>query len=112
MAAATFSTEDARRSVLESGFYHILDPEQRECATGMDRDDFALSSDYGLDFCKRMVLDDSVCEWQRTVMVPTYLTRYSASDPCYKLSSVGLDWDFICDTEETQVTSSPSEEGG
>jgi hypothetical protein len=64
MAPAPFSVEDARSSLLEDGFYYLVDPERSEQNVEMEQDDFALSSEYGLDFCKRKVLDDMVCRWQ------------------------------------------------
>jgi hypothetical protein len=64
MAPAPFSVEDARSSILEDGFYHLVDPEQPERNIEMEPEDFALASEYGLEFCKLNVLEDMVGEWQ------------------------------------------------
>ncbi|KAI3094758.1 hypothetical protein CBS147333_9932 [Penicillium roqueforti] len=58
MAPAPFSVEDARSSILEDGFYHLVDPERPERNIEMEPEDFALASEYGLEFCKLNVLED------------------------------------------------------
>ncbi|KAJ5543904.1 hypothetical protein N7494_005183 [Penicillium frequentans] len=58
MAPAPFCVDDARNSILEDGFYHLVDLEQPEQNVEMEPEGFALASEYGLDFCKLKVLDD------------------------------------------------------
>lgn len=60
MPPGPFSIEDAKSSLLKDGFYYLVDTERPGENVDMEQDDFALSSEYGLDFCKRKVLDDTV----------------------------------------------------
>jgi hypothetical protein len=68
MAPGPYSVESAKSSLLKDGFYHLVGIERPEQNVEMEQDNFALSSEYGLDFCKRKVLDDTVgrqqeCSW-------------------------------------------------
>ena len=60
MATTTFSLELARKSILEEGFFDPKDSEVVEYILEMAQRDFPFFSEYGLDFCKQHVLDDSV----------------------------------------------------
>lgn len=57
---ASESVEDARRSILENGFFFVMDPLIRERVQEMERKDLPYASEYSLDFCKVNVLNDVV----------------------------------------------------
>ncbi|KAK4107107.1 hypothetical protein N656DRAFT_720756 [Canariomyces notabilis] len=54
------TAEDARKSILEDGFFLVRDPQIGERVKEMEGKGFPYASEYGLDFCKVNVLDDRV----------------------------------------------------
>lgn len=59
MASPVFALVDARKSVLEDGFFSMDDSVVGEHVLGMQQKDFPFASEYGLEFCKLNVLDDT-----------------------------------------------------
>lgn len=60
MASTTFVLENARKSILEDGFFLINDSVVGEHVLEMQQKEFPFSLEYGLDFCKLNVLDNTV----------------------------------------------------
>ncbi|KAJ9137646.1 hypothetical protein NKR23_g8939 [Pleurostoma richardsiae] len=56
---ASVSLEDARRAILEDGFFVVTDPVVGERVREMESLKLPYTSEYGLDFCKTNVLDDT-----------------------------------------------------
>lgn len=57
---ASVSLEHARRAIQEDGFFVLTDPAVGERVREMERLNLPYTSEYGLDFCKANVLDDTV----------------------------------------------------
>jgi len=60
MALTTFALVDARKSILEDGFLSMDDSVVGEHVLEMQQRDFPFASEYGLEFCKLNLLDDTV----------------------------------------------------
>lgn len=60
MAPTTFSVEDARKSILEEGFFCVEDPVVGERVFEIAEKGYSLLSEKGLEFCKLNILDDEV----------------------------------------------------
>ena len=65
MASTAFALEDARKSVLENGFFCMDDAMVGEHVLEMERREFPFSSEYGLEFCKISVIHDTVGKGMR-----------------------------------------------
>jgi hypothetical protein len=93
MASTIFSLEDAKKSILEEGFFDLNDPAIGEHILKMAEKGFPFFTEYGLDFCKDHVLDDKVSRTR--YFYHNYLTVYSvlslSSNPSLKgvLSDTG-----------------------
>jgi len=59
MASTTFSIEDAKKSILEEGFFDLNDSVVGKPIQEMEQEGFPFFTEYGLDFCKKYVLDDT-----------------------------------------------------
>jgi hypothetical protein len=60
MASTPFSLEVAKRCLDRDGFFDLEDSAMGEYVLGMEQRGFPYISEYGLDFCKKRVLDDAV----------------------------------------------------
>lgn len=60
MASTTFSVEDARKSILEDGFFCVEDPVVGERVLEIAKKGSPLLSKEGLEFCKLNVLNNEV----------------------------------------------------
>ncbi|KAF4637410.1 hypothetical protein G7Y89_g675 [Cudoniella acicularis] len=69
MASTTFSVEDARKSILEDGFFCVEDPVVGERVLEIAEKGSPLLSEEGLEFCKLNVLDD---ERIRSILESTF----------------------------------------
>jgi hypothetical protein len=56
---------DARKSILEDGFFSIDNSVVGEYVLEIQQKDFPFASEYGLEFCKLNVLDDIVGKGER-----------------------------------------------
>jgi hypothetical protein len=65
MALTAFALVDARKSVLEDGFFSMDDSVVGEHVLEMQQKDFLFASEYGLEFCKVNVLGDTVGKRER-----------------------------------------------
>ena len=65
MASTTFALADARKSILEDGFFSMNDSVVGEHVLEMQQRDFPFVSEYGLEFCKLNFLDDTVGKGER-----------------------------------------------
>ncbi|KAK0706159.1 hypothetical protein B0T26DRAFT_725630 [Lasiosphaeria miniovina] len=58
MASSTFSLEVAERCLDEDGFFRLDNPSIGEHISDLEQKGFPWVSKYGLDFCRKYVLDD------------------------------------------------------
>lgn len=65
MASTAFSLEVARGQLDEYGFFDLQDSAMGEHMRQMEHRGFPLISEYGLDFCKDLVINDEV-----SVLIP------------------------------------------
>ena len=65
MASTTFALVDARKSILEDGFFSMDDSVVGEHVLEMEQKDFPFASEYGLEFCRLNFLDDTVGKGER-----------------------------------------------
>jgi hypothetical protein len=65
MASTTFTLVDAKKSILEDGFFSIDDSVVGEHVLEIEQKDFPFVSEYGLEFCKLNFLDDIVSKGER-----------------------------------------------
>jgi hypothetical protein len=65
IASTTFALVDARKSVLENGFFSIDDLVVGEHVLEMQQKDFPFALEYGLEFCKLNVLGDTVSKGEK-----------------------------------------------
>ena len=56
---------DARKSILEDGFFSIDDLVVGEHVLEMQQKDFPFALEYGLEFCKLNILNDTVGKRER-----------------------------------------------
>lgn len=60
MASTAFSLDAAVKSITEEGFVDLEDPSVGELVLEMEQMRFALLSPYGLDYCKKNILGETV----------------------------------------------------
>jgi len=60
MASTKFALVDAKKSILEDGFFFMDDSVVGEHVLEMQQKDFPFVSEYGLEFCKLNVLNNTV----------------------------------------------------
>ena len=92
MALTTFALMDVRKSILEDGFFSIDDLVVGEHVLEMQQKDFPFALEYGLEFYKLNVLNDTVGKGKD---VPIVTNGCSVSNPYSSPCSNGLVLDFV-----------------
>jgi hypothetical protein len=65
MASTTFALVDVKKSILEDGFFSMDDLVVGEHVLEIQQKEFPFALEYGLEFCKLNVLNDTVGKRER-----------------------------------------------